>query len=92
MVTYPYKRFYIGQTSISGGQIADAPLIDGSANYLIAFVNTSSSNLLYGYGEQYFPTLPGTVGVGTGASGYYLYSGAFDKFTTSPRITRGIYM
>jgi hypothetical protein len=66
-------------TSISGGQIADAPLVDSNANYLLAFVNTSSSNIVYGYGEQYFPTTPGTVGVGTGATGHYLYAGAYDN-------------
>jgi hypothetical protein len=65
--------------SISGGQIADAPLVDSTANYLLAFVNTSTANTVYGYGEQFFPTTPGTVGVGTGASGYYLYAGALDN-------------
>jgi hypothetical protein len=66
-------------TPVSGGQIVDAPLIDSGANYLLVFVNTSSANSVYGYGEQFFPSGKGSAAVGTGAAGHYLYAGTFDN-------------
>src|SRR5262249_33674114 len=59
-----------------GGAIADAPLIDSSANYLLTFIE---SDVIYGFSEQFFPGGQGTVAVGTGGTGYYLYAGAFDN-------------
>jgi hypothetical protein len=61
------------------GAIADAPLVDGSANYLLVFTNSSAANTVYGYSDQYFPNAPGTIGLGAGAAGYYFYAGAYDN-------------
>ncbi len=86
--------WYKSGTTISGGQIADAPLINSSANYLLAFVNTSTANTIYGHSEQYFPSSsPGIVGVGTGATGYYLYAGNYDNvYYDSPNNTGNVYV
>jgi hypothetical protein len=93
-----------GQTSLgngwyessttTGGQIADAPLVNASANYILAFVNSSANgDIVYGNSEQYFPTSAGTVGVGTGADGYYLYAGNYDNvYYDSPNITGDLYV
>ena len=69
-----------------GDAIADAPLVDGSAGSLYAFVTTSGSysetglNAVYEFstGFTIFGT-PGVEPVGTGGAGYYLYAGDFDN-------------
>ena len=80
-----------GTSSSLGGAIADAPLINGSANYVIAFV---SSDAVYGFSEQFFPGGEGgPVGVGTGGTGYYLYAGTFDNlYYQSSNNTGNIYV
>jgi hypothetical protein len=74
-------------TGSLGDIIADAPMVDVSAGTLYAFVTTSASGKPYtgdnvvvqfttgftAYGS------PGTVYVGTGGAGYYLYAGDFDN-------------
>ncbi len=87
-----------GTASPGAGEIADAPLVDGSANYLLVFVDNYVSagvhyDAVFGYGEQFFPTTPGIVDLGTGGSGYYLYAGTFDNvYYQSSNHTGNIYV
>jgi hypothetical protein len=77
-----------------GDAIADAPMVDGSAGSLYAFVTTSGSYSETGLNAVYefstgFTTFgfPGVEPVGTGGAGYYLYAGDFDNVyyeATSP--------
>jgi len=76
-----------GNTGSLGDTIIDAPLVDGSAGTVNVFVTTSAtgkpfagdnvvvdfSTLFTAYGS------PGTVYVGAGGAGYYLYAGTFDN-------------
>jgi hypothetical protein len=80
-----------GTSNNLGGAIADAPLINGSANYVIAFV---SSDAVYGFSEQFFPGGEGgPVSVGSGGSEYYLYAGTFDNvYYQSSNSTGNIYV
>ena len=87
-----------GTASPGAGEIADAPLVDGSANYLLVFVDNYVSagvhyDAVFGYGEQFFPTTPGIVDLGTGGTGYYLYAGTFDNlYYQSSNNTGNIYV
>jgi len=70
-----------GISSKLGDTIIDGPLVDPSAGTVYAFVTTSG-----GYNTVYqFPTSftsgtgNGSVAVGTGGTGYYLYAGDFDN-------------
>jgi hypothetical protein len=76
-----------GNTGSLGDIIIDAPLVDGSVGSVNAFVTTSASGKPYAGGNVVvqFSTAftaygsPGTVYVGAGGSGYYLYEGSFDN-------------
>ena len=74
-----------GTASGLGDAIADGPLVDGNAKYLYTFVTTSSlsepgANAVYGYSTAFTTNAtPGVVPLGTGNTGYYLYSGSFDN-------------
>jgi hypothetical protein len=81
-----------------GDVIADAPMVDGSKMLALAFVTTGSSSFGNGnnsvvefdtgYGLPTYTT--SYVSVGTGGTGYYLYSGAFDNIyleTTNPSVS-----
>jgi hypothetical protein len=70
-----------GTSSKLGDVIIDGPLVDPSAGMVFAFVTTSGfHNRVY-----HFPTSftsgygNGSVAVGTGGTGYYLYAGDFDN-------------
>jgi hypothetical protein len=74
-------------TAALGDAIADAPMVDGSAGSLYAFVTTSTNpavfdgdNVVFEFstGFTVYGT-PGVVAVGTGGTGYYLYAGDFDN-------------
>jgi hypothetical protein len=90
-----------------GDAIADAPLLDGSAEILFVFVTASGSYSWTGYNAIYeFPTsftsfsspeTPGVEPVSAAAyaagSGYYLYSGMFDNvYFQSANETGNIYV
>jgi hypothetical protein len=71
-------------TAALGDAIADAPMVDGSAGSLYAFVTTSSnsfsgSNTVYQFPTGFTTCCSGVVAVGTGGAGYYLYAGDFDN-------------
>ena len=78
-------------TANLGGAIADAPLINSAANYVIAFV---SDDTVYGFSEQFFPGgQGGPIGVGTGGTVDYLYAGTFDNgYYQSSNATGNIYV
>ena len=81
----------IHATSVSlGDVIADAPLVDGNAQYLYAFVTTGNSalgesgfNVIFQFdiatfsGTNFQPT--NYEGLKFGKTGYYLYAGTFDN-------------
>jgi hypothetical protein len=79
-------------TAALGDAIADAPMVDGSAGSLYAFVTTSTNPAVFngdnvvfqfstGFTSLSLPRAPGVVAVGTGGAGlgYYLYAGDFDN-------------
>jgi hypothetical protein len=74
----------INGSATIGDAIADAPLVDGTAGSVYAFVTTSGgSNTVYQFSTQFTsltaPSAPGTASVGTGGAGYFLYDGMFDN-------------
>jgi hypothetical protein len=78
-----------GTTSSSlGDAIIDGPLVDASAQTVYAFVTTSSgNNTVYQFPTSFTSgTGNGSVAVGTGGAGYYLYGGTFDNvyYDSSP--------
>jgi hypothetical protein len=87
----PSTGAVFGTTSTLNGEIADAPLINSSANYVFAFTD---SDAIYGFSEQFFPGgQGGPVGLGTGGTGYYLYAGTFDNvYYQSSNGTGNIYV
>jgi hypothetical protein len=65
-----------------GDAIADAPLVDSSKGAVYAFVTTNGSgyNAIYDFGTGFTSSsTPEFVTVGTGGTGYYLYTGMFDN-------------
>ncbi len=79
-----------GTSSALGGEIVDSPLIDSGANCVLVFVD---SDAVYDFSEQFFPSGEGSVGIGTGGTGYYLYAGSFDNvYLESGTRTGNIYV
>jgi len=67
-----------------GDAIADAPLVDGNAQTVYAFVTTSGGNNVVDRFSTAFtsltvPSSPAVAVIGTGGTGYYLYAGMFDN-------------
>src|SRR5208337_2292952 len=79
--------------------IADAPLVDSSAQTLYAFVTTSTyadngDNAVYELPTTFTSiTGAGIEPVGTGGAGYSLYSGTFDNvYYSSTNATGNLYV
>ncbi len=88
-----------GTTVSVGDVIADAPLVDSSAQTLYAFVTTSTyadngDNAVYELPTTFTSiTGAGIEPVGTGGAGYSLYSGSFDNvYYSSTNATGNLYV
>ncbi len=81
-----------------GDAIIDGPLVDPSAGMAYVFVTTSSgNNTVYQFPTNLTDFASGTgkgsVAVGAGATGYYLYAGDFDNvYYQSPDHTGNLYV
>jgi len=84
-----------GTASTGGDVIADGTLVDSSAGKLYAFVTTlGGNNSVYQLPTNFTTTTGNSVkSVGTGAAGYYLYSGTFDNvYYSSSTATGNLYV
>ncbi len=78
-----------GTTVSVGDVIADAPLVDGNAGKVYAFVTTGNATYQHNHNAVFElptnftsisnPTAAVFEPLGTGATGYYLYAGTFDN-------------
>jgi hypothetical protein len=71
-----------GTSSKLGDVIIDGPLVDPSAGMVYAFVTTNSNgdNAVFQFPTSFTSGAGnGSVAVGTGGAGYYLYAGDFDN-------------
>jgi hypothetical protein len=79
-----------------GDVIIDAPLVDPSAEMVYVFVTTSGgNNTVYQFPATFSSqsTGSGSAVVGTGGTGYYLYSGDFDNvYYLSSNATGNLYV
>ncbi len=92
-----------GTTVSVGDVIADAPLVDGNAGTVYAFVTTGGRNYQRNHNAVFelptnFTSLTSPANavfeaVGTGGTGYYLYAGTFDNvYYSSPTSTGNLYV
>jgi hypothetical protein len=92
-----------GTTASVGDAIADAPLVDGSAGTVYAFVTTGGNgyeqneNAVFELPTDFTsltsPTAAVFEPVGTGGNGYYLYAGTFDNvYYSSTNATGSLYV
>lgn len=92
-----------GTTASVGDVIADAPLVDGNAGEVYAFVTTG--NTAYQHNKNFVfevptnftsisaPTAAVFEPLGAGATGYYLYAGTFDNvYYSSAAYTGNLYV
>ncbi len=88
-----------GTTVSVGDVIADAPLVDGNAGTVYAFVTTGNVTYQHNHNAVFeLPTNFTTISaptaavfepLGTGATGYYLYAGTFDNVYYSSTVHTG---